>query len=136
MARRAARGAPFDAVVSRLCIHHLPDARKRELYEEAFDLLEPGGLFLNWDHVAIGGLADGMFDEYFMARMVEAEPEREHPRSEEELRSLYLDSHEEDILLDPETQAGWLREIGFEQVEVYFKAMELAIFAGVKPEAR
>jgi tRNA (cmo5U34)-methyltransferase len=123
----------FDAVVSRLAIHHLPDERKRELYQEAFDLLEPGGLFLNWDHTAIGGLAEGMFDDYFMARMVEAERESERSRSEEELRSLYMDSHEEDILLDPETQCGWLRAIGFEQAEVYFKAIELAIFAGVKP---
>jgi SAM-dependent methyltransferase len=130
---RLPRPERFDAILSRLCIHHLPDARKRELYREAFELLEPGGLFLNWDHVAIGGLAEGMFDEYFMARMIEAEQESEHPRPEEELRNLYMDSHEEDILLEPETQAEWLREIGFEQVEVYFKAIELAIFAGVKP---
>jgi SAM-dependent methyltransferase len=123
----------FDAVVSRLCIHHLPDERKHELYAEAFDLLEPGGLFLNWDHVAIGGLAEGLFDEYFMERMIEAERKLEHPRSDEELRNLYMDSHEEDILLDPETQCEWLRELGFEQVEIYFKAIELAIFAGVKP---
>ena len=78
-------------------------------------------------------LAAGLFDEYFIARMIEAEQESEHPRSEEEIRSLYLDSHEEDILLDPETQSTWLREIGFEEVEIYFKAIELAIFAGVKP---
>ena len=126
-------GERFDAIVSRLCIHHMPDTRKRELYQEVFDLLEPAGLFLNWDHTAIGGLAEGMFDEYFIAQMMEAEKESEHPRSEEEIRNLYLDSHEEDILLDPETQCGWLREIGFEQVEVYFKAIELAIFAGVRP---
>jgi SAM-dependent methyltransferase len=122
----------FDAVVSRLCIHHLPDTRKRELYQEVFDLLEPGGLFLNWDHTAIGGIAEGMFDEYFIEQMLEAEKQNEHPRSEAELRALYLDSHEDDILLDPEIQCDWLREIGFEQAEVYFKAIELAIFAGVK----
>ena len=35
-----------------------------------------------------------------MARMIEAEKERAHPRSEEELRSLYLDATEEDIPMD------------------------------------
>jgi tRNA (cmo5U34)-methyltransferase len=127
------RTGRFDAVISRLCIHHLPDTRKRELYQEVFDLLEPGGLFLNWDHVAIGGLAEGMFDDYFIEQMIAAEKQSDHPRSEAELRALYMDSHEEDILLDPETQCDWLHDIGFEQTEVYFKAIELAIFAGVKP---
>jgi hypothetical protein len=28
--------------------------RKRELYGQAHGLLEPGGLFLNWEHVAAG----------------------------------------------------------------------------------
>ena len=123
----------FDAVVSRLAIHHLPDERKRELYEEAFDLLEPGGLFLNWDHTAVSGLAEGMFDEYFIERMLEAEHERENPRPPEEVVRCYNDAHDEDILLDPETQCRWLREIGFERPEIYFKAIELAIFGGVRP---
>jgi tRNA (cmo5U34)-methyltransferase len=128
------RAERFDAVVSRLCIHHLPDERKRELYAEVFDLLEPGGLFMNWEHVAVGGLAEGMFDEYFIARMIEAEHERENPRPDDEVVAAYSDAHDDDILMDPETQCRWLEEIGFEQSEIYFKALELAIFGAVKPE--
>jgi tRNA (cmo5U34)-methyltransferase len=125
-------GERFDAVISRLCIHHLPDERKRRLYEETFALLEPRGLFLNWEHVATGGLAEGMFEEYFVERLLEAEREREDPRSPEEVLRAYDDAADDDILCDAETQCTWLREIGFDKVGIYFKLPELAIFGGVK----
>ena len=91
------------------------------LYGEAFELLEPGGIFLNWEHVETGGLAEGLFDEFFRERLLEAEREREHPRPPEEVMRSYDDATDDDILRDPETQCDWLREIGFEQVDVYFK---------------
>ncbi len=56
--------APFDLVLSGLAIHHQPDERKRELYREIFDLLKPGGVFLNQEHVARqSAWAERAFDE-------------------------------------------------------------------------
>jgi SAM-dependent methyltransferase len=126
------QGARFDAVVSRLAIHHLPDDRKQALYGEAFELLEPGGIFLNWEHVETAGLAEGLFDEFFRERMIAAEQEHEHPRSPEEVVRSFDDATDDDILRDPESQCDWLREIGFEKVDVYFKLPGLAIFGGEK----
>jgi tRNA (cmo5U34)-methyltransferase len=125
-------GERFDAVVSRLAIHHLPDERKQALYAEAYDLLEPGGIFLNWEHIETVGLADGLFDEFFRERMIEAEQEREDPRPPEEVVRSYDDATDDDILRDPESQCDWLREIGFEKVDVYFKLPGLSIFGGEK----
>jgi tRNA (cmo5U34)-methyltransferase len=49
---KAAPSKPFDAVVSALAIHHLPDSGKRHLFVDIFRYLTPGGAFINADQVA------------------------------------------------------------------------------------
>lgn len=104
----------FDAVVSSFAIHHLEHERKRTLYREVFDILEPGGVFANFEHVAS---ATARLHLAFFEAI--SEPiENEDPS---------------DRLLDVETQLGWLRAIGFDDVDCYWKWMEMALLVGVKP---
>jgi SAM-dependent methyltransferase len=104
----------FDVVVSSMAIHHLEHERKRSLYGEVFELLAPGGVFANFDHVA--SPTRRLHLAFFRAI---GEPlEHEDPS---------------DRLLDVESQLRWLREVGFDDVDCYWKWLEMALLIGVKP---
>lgn len=54
----------FDVIVSRFAIHHVPHEAKQRLYEEVFEMLNPGGIFVNIEHVAShGSLGERLFDD-------------------------------------------------------------------------
>jgi tRNA (cmo5U34)-methyltransferase len=127
--REALPAGRYDAIVSGLAIHHLPPERKRPLFAEVYELLEPGGLFVNMDYVAIDGPLQGVFDEQMLANAVQAERESGGTRHEHE-----LDLEDDDDRPDTvEDQLRWLRDAGFEQVEVHFKWAEAAIYGGARP---
>lgn len=122
---------PFDVVVSGYAIHHLPDERKRFLYGEIFGLLTPGGVFVNVEHVqSVTPRGEALWDRLMVEHLA-----RHSGKPEAQVEAEYhgrLD-RADNILAPLETQLAWLREIGFAEVDCYFKWLELAVFAGVRP---
>lgn len=127
---------PFDAVVSGYSIHHQPDNRKRQVYEEIFLLLNPGGWFVNIEHVSSAAqLNIDLFENHYISARYAIEKEQGGTRTFEDLTEEYRNRPDKaaNILAPVELQCDWLREIGYEEVDCYFRIFELAVFAGRKP---
>ncbi len=104
----------FDVVASSFAVHHLPHPRKEALYREVWGLLNPGGVFCNLEHVS-------------------SPSPRVHQRFLDALSKKPEDEDRSNKLLDVGTQLRWLREIGFEDADCYWKWRELALLLGRRP---
>ena len=129
----------FDVIVSGFSIHHQPDARKKTLYAELFELLSPSGIFLNLEHVASPTRGrEAQHDDLFIEAMVAHQANMGEPKSYAEIAADYHVRPDKaaNILAPVEAQCEWLREIGYAQVAVYLKIFELALFGGIRePDA-
>ena len=102
----------FDVVVSGFAIHHLDDARKQAIFREIAQQLRPGGVFANLEVVC------SATPELHAAFRAAIGRERDDP---------------EDRLVDVESQLGWMREAGLEQVDCLWRWRGFALLVGAAP---
>lgn len=129
-------GGPFDAIVSGYSIHHQPDERKRAIYAEIFDLLAPGGWFINIEHVASAAQTNvDLFEKHYIDARYAIELENGGPKTRAEIADEYTQRPDKaaNLLAPVDLQCDWLRQIGYAGVDCYFRVFELAVFAGQHP---
>lgn len=120
----------LDAVISSLCVHHLPDDRKRGLFAEIYERLRPGGWYFNYDPVAAEDpVVEALWRRVDDERDPEAAAKRAHRTPEEQVR---WENHVRHIVpLAPQLEL--LRSAGFDGVDVYWKELDHVIFGGRRP---
>jgi hypothetical protein len=89
----------------------------RVLYGEVFEILRPGGLFVNAEHVA--SPTEALHVEFLAA-----------------LRRTPADDDPSNQLVGVEQHLNWLNAAGFEDCECFRKWRELAVVAGTRPGAK
>jgi tRNA (cmo5U34)-methyltransferase len=112
---------PWDAVVSALAIHHLPDAGKAKLFARVHEGLAPGGIFVNAEQVA-GPTA--WLDDLYVRRHEQAAralgaTDDEWAASQDRMRH--------DRCAGVEQQLAWLRAAGFADADCLFKDHGFAV---------
>ena len=137
---RALRPAP-DAICSSLAVHHLDGDQKRQLFEDLFAALRPGGLFVLADLVKPASEAGWQIAAEDWDRAVAA---RSHAlfgddrawRKFEELRWNYFRWPDDNGIDHPSTVAEhilWLAAAGFEAIDLHWLVAGHAILSARKP---
>ncbi len=132
---RVVAAGPYDAVISRYAIHHLPDEDKRALYMEVVGWLVPGGMFVSIEHVSSASELYEAAHDRLMSGSVVAADGADADAAAIENRYWTRENAQANILAPVDVQTGWLIDIGFVDVDCAFKAFELAVFSGRLPDA-
>jgi len=117
----------FDAVVSALAIHHLSDDDKRRLYARIFNVLSPGGIFINVEQVF--GLSRRL-QNFF--EVVQLDRSRALGSSEAEIQGA-IERMSHDKCAPVADQISWLDQIGFKDTECFYRSFRFGVFGGWKP---
>jgi len=116
----------YNLIVSAMSIHHLSGDEKKSLYQRVFNALKFDGIFINEDLVK--GETDKVEQKYqdmWMNWIKEA------GLSKGELLKI-IDRMRYDKPSSLNIQLQWLKEIGFQDVDCYYKYFNFAVYSGRK----
>jgi tRNA (cmo5U34)-methyltransferase len=119
-----------DAVITSLCVHHLPDERKQRLFAGIYAHLLPGAWYLNYDPVVA---SDAVIEAAWQHVGDLADPSRVHLREHRGPDELARYENHVRYMVPLAPQLAWLEDAGFVGVDVYWRYLENTIYGGFRP---
>lgn len=120
-------GDSYDLIISALSIHHLSDFDKELLYQRIYNVLKPGGIFVNADQI-LGKTAD--LEELYRQHWLDSI--RANGILEEDLKAAQK-RMKYDRMATLDIQLRWLEAAGFQNVDCWYKNFSFAVFGGYRP---
>ena len=116
----------YDVVVSALALHHTPQSQLKAVFAKIYAALNRGGMFINADQV-LGNTPENeaRYEAIWQAEVLK------RGASQQDL-NMAIERMKADRTATLENQLDWLREVGFQHVECWFKEYRFAVYSGVK----
>ena len=110
-----------------LALHHIePDKRKFSFYKKLFKWLKKDGVLINADVILATNKKTqqiylNKWEEYILRSFNQKQVQQNYER--------YLREDRPAILM---TEIEWLKEVGFKNVDIYWKYFNFAVYGGTK----
>jgi tRNA (cmo5U34)-methyltransferase len=119
-------GEAYDLIVSGLSIHHLSDVEKPLLFQKIYHALSAGGIFINADQVhAPTAAIDQVYREIWLRQI------RQNGITESQLAAA-SERMKADKLSPLALQLDWLTQIGFQEVNCWYKHYSFVVYSARK----
>ena len=116
----------YDVVVSALALHHTPQEKLKSVFHKIFNALESGGHFINADQTL--GTTPENEEKYAQAWLKGAKAKGCTDLDIE----IAIERMKADKTATLQDQLNWLSEVGFVQVDCWYKNYRFAVYSGQK----
>jgi tRNA (cmo5U34)-methyltransferase len=111
----------YDAIITSLAIHHLPDKKKEQLYNKIGEWLKPNGIFVNAEMIAgETEYLNKMYEDWELQLAINSGLDNEEIRKA-------IDRMNLDIKAQVSKQLTWLKNAGFSHADCIYKAYSLGV---------
>ncbi|MBD1938296.1 class I SAM-dependent methyltransferase [Microcoleus sp. FACHB-68] len=117
----------YDVVISALALHHTPQDQLKRVFQKIFGALQSGGYFINADQTL--GTTPENEEKYAQAWLNGAKAKGCTDRDIE----VAIERMKADKTATLQDQLNWLSEVGFVQVDCWYKNYRFAVYSGQRP---